>query len=236
MADDLECPAPAGSPDWGSLYLYRGSEVVDARPVFTGDVFFNAEVYDVGGRTEETNILVLQHPCALRSNGTDLTKKLLVVGVATNDLLVESQWKGNYRLMPLPELTPGMPDKHYVGQFTNPYLATPDSLAGARRVACMTPIGVNILLQRWVYHNSRAAISTWKYDEATSAQYEEADSIEEWCEYRAHAGIPIEAATLEATAWLNDDGGGGVPRRVLLENSQYRASIRKAMRVHSKSL
>ena len=49
MADDtLEYPGPEGNPDWAALYLYRGSDVVKARPVFTGDVFFDVEVQGVG--------------------------------------------------------------------------------------------------------------------------------------------------------------------------------------------
>lgn len=43
MVDALEFPGDRsdGKPDWDSLYLYRGSSVLEARPVFTGDVFFD---------------------------------------------------------------------------------------------------------------------------------------------------------------------------------------------------
>jgi hypothetical protein len=235
MADDaLEYPGPEGSPDWAALYLYRGSEVVRARPVFTGDVFFDVEVQGVGA-IERKDVLVIQHPCALRSNGIDLTDSFMVAEVVSSELLVQSQWRGNYRLMPLPELVRG-DQPHYAGSFTSPYLVIPDSLDLSKRVACMNPLGVNLLLQRSVYHNSRAVVPTWKFDDAVSAQYEEADGIEEWCSIREPQGISVAAATTEAATWLSDDGGGGIGRRVQLENRQYRSNIRKAMRRYVKGL
>jgi hypothetical protein len=235
MADDtLEYPGPEGSPYWAALYLYRGSEVIKARPVFTGDVFFDVEVQGVGA-IEHKNVLVIQHPCALRSNGIDLMDSLMVVEVIPGKLLAQSQWLGNYRLMPLPELVDG-DEPHHAGSFTSPYLVIPDSLDLTKRVACMNPLGVNLLLQRWVYYNSRAAVPTWKYDDAVSAQYEEADGIEEWCGIRELQGISSAAATIEAEAWLSDDGGGGIARRIQLENRQYRTNIRKAMRKYVKGL
>lgn len=234
MADSLEYPGPEGSADWAELYLYRGNEVVEARPVFTGDVFFDVEVQGVGA-VEQKNVLVIQHPCALRSNGVDLTDTLMVVEVIHDRLFKQSEWLGNYRLMPLPELTDGDPP-HFSGAFTSPYLVIPNSLDPKKRVACMSPYGVNLLLQRWVYHNSRAAILTKIYDDATSAQYVEADGIEEWCTTRQNRGISIDEATLEATGWLNDKAGSGVPRRDMLDNPQWRSNVRKAMRKFAREL
>ena len=200
----------------------------------SGDVFFDVEVQGVGA-IEHKNVLVIQHPCALRSNGIDLTESLMVAEVAPHKLLTQNDWLGNYRLMPLPELVDGI-EPHHAGSFTSPYLVIPDSLDLTKRVACMSPLGVNLLLQRWVYHNSRAAMPTWKYDEVVSAQYEEADGIEEWCSIRESRGINVTAAMIEAAAWLSDDGGGGIARRVQLENRQYRPSIRKAMLKYVKGL
>lgn len=230
----LEFPGSDVNPDWAALYLYRGPEVVSARPVFTGDVFFDVEVQGVGA-IEHKKVLVIQHPCALRSNGIDLTDSLMVAEVVPTKLMAVSQWSGNYRLMPLPELVDAG-EQHYAGSFTSPYLAIPDSLDLAKRVACMSTLGVNLLLQRWVYYNSRVVVPTRNYDEAVSAQYEEADSIEEWCSIREPHGITVAAATIEAATWLSDDGGGGIARRVQLENRQYRSNIRKAMRRYVKGL
>jgi hypothetical protein len=231
--DELEFPGSPDKPDWEGLYLYRGSEVVESRPIFTGDVFLGAEVQGIGA-IESKDIIIIQHPCALRTNGVDLAISLMVAEITPGRLYAQSEWRGSYKLMPLPEMTGT--ESHYVAAFTSIYLAIPDSLMAANRVACLSPTGVNLLLQRWVCHNSRVVVPAWKYDEVVSAQYEEAEMIEEWCEIRNSKGVNVADATAEATAWLNDDGGSGVNRRMMLENSQFRAPIRKALRKSAKAL
>jgi len=236
VADGLEYPGAEGSPDWANqLYLYQAPDVSRCRPIFTGDIFFDVEVQGVGA-IEQKNVLVIQHPCALRSNGVDLTDTLMVVEVIPYELLEQRQWLGRYRIMPLPELVGSDPEPHRAALFTSGYLVIPDSLDLGKRVACLTQLGINLLMQRWVFHNSRVVVPSWKYDEAISAQYEEADCIEEWCDIRGSQGISPEPATVEAAKWLDDDGGGGIARCRLLENPQYRSSIRKAMRKYAKEL
>ena len=235
MPDDtLEAPGPSGNPDWESLYLYRGSEVVEGRPIFTGDVFFGAEVQGVGA-IESKNIIVVQHPCALRADGINLATSLIVAEVVVDRLYSESEWQGNYKIMPLPRLT-NEENRHYVADFMSMYLAISDSLQLGRRAASMSPSGVNLLLQRFMYHNSRAVLPTWKYNEVTSGPYEEADCIEEWCAIRVPKGLTVEEASVEAAKWLDDDGGSGVTRRSLLENPQHRSSVRKAMKKYARAL
>ena len=237
MTDALECPGAEGSsPDWAAeLYLYRAGNVAEGRSIFTGDIFFDVEVQGIGA-VEQKNVLVIQHPCALRSNGVDLTDTLMVVEVVPHQLLKQSQWLGFSRVMPLPDLVDSSDEPHRAALFTSCYLVIPDSLDPVKRVACMTQFGVNLLMQRWVFHNSRVVVPTWKYNEVVSAQYEEADGIEDWCEIRASQGVRTSEATLEASSWLDDDGGGGVSRRQLLENPQYRSHVRKAMRKYAKDL
>ncbi len=228
MSDVLECPGPSDNPDWGSLYLYREAEVVELRPVFTGDVFFGVDVQGAALR-ETKDVIVIQHPCALRTDGVNLVESLLVVEVMPDQLYRPREWKGNYKLMPLPELRSGE-KSHFSARFTSPLLASAEDLNVERRVACMSPVGVNLLLQRWVYHNSRAAIHSSVYDDAVSAQFEEADAIEEWCTTRAKVGVSLGDATSEADAWLSDSSASGIPPRVQMENRQYRTTIRKTMR------
>jgi len=125
---------------------------------------------------------------------------------------------------------------HHAGLFTSLHLATPDALESATRAACLSLLGVNILLQRWVYHNSRVVVPTRRYNDVVGAQYEEADGIEEWCATRMGHGVDLSSATREADGWLSSDGGSGISRRRLLENPQYRSSIRKSMRRHAAGL
>jgi hypothetical protein len=235
MPDDtLEAPGPSGNPDWESIYLYRGSEVVEGRPIFTGDVFFGAEVQGIGA-IETKNIVVVQHPCAVRVDGINLATSLMVAEVASDKLYAEREWQGNYKIMPLPYLTnEGSP--HYSADFLSMYLAISDSLAPDKRVASMSLVGVNLLLQRFMYHNSRGVLPTWKYNEVTSGPYDEADCIEDWCAIRVPKGLAVGEASVEATKWLDDDGGSGVVRRSLLENPQHRSRVRKAMRKYAREL
>ena len=237
MTDTLECPGSgSNAPNWAQeLYLYRASDINSRRPIFTGDVFFDVEVQGVGA-IEQKNVIVIQHPCALRSNGIDLTDTLMLAEVVPHRLLQPSEWTGFARLMPLPELVTNDPQDSWAAQFTSCYLAIPDSLALDKRVACMTLPGVNLLMQRWVFHNSRVVVPTWKYDEAVNAQYEEADGIEEWCDIRTGQGIKVVEAAAEANQWLNEDITGGIKRRRLLEDPQYRSSVRKEMRKRPKEL
>lgn len=235
MSDNtLEAPGPAGNPDWDSLYLYKGTETVEGRPIFTGDVFFGAEVQGVGA-IENKDVIVVQHPCALRVGGINLATSLIVAEVIPAKLYAESEWQGNYKIMPLPFLT-GEDSPHYAAAFMEMYLAISDSLDLGKRVASMSLTGVNLLLQRFMYHNSRAVLPTWKYNEVISGPYDEADCIEEWCAIRIPKGITVGEASAEATKWFDDDGGSGVIRRTLLDNPQLRPQVRKAMRKFAREL
>lgn len=233
----MDIPGSAESPDWDSLFLYRGSEVEACRPVFTGDVYFDVEVQGVGA-IEQKSVIILQHPCALRRDGIHLVDSIMVAEVLPDKFYdAENGWQGNYKIMPLPFLSPGSEgDGHHSANFLSLFLAIPASLGSANRVASMTPLGVNILLQRWVYHNSRGLLPAHKYHEVTIGPYEEADAIEEWCQIRALKGISIESATEEANLWLDDKSDIGVRRRFHFENNQLRSTLRKKMRQAARAL
>lgn len=224
----LEYPGPDGSPDWSSLYRARGEEVSENRPIFTGDVFFGVEVQGIDGKVVK-NVAILQHPCALRTNGVDLVPQLIAVEICSSSLIPQMGWKGNYKIMPLPEVSGG-DDGHCVAKFIWPYLASAHQLDTARRVACLSQKGVNLLLQRWVFHNSRVVVPTWKYQDVTSPQFEEADLIEEWCDERVGAEIAVADAAKECHEWLRGTSGSGSTWQELLEEPQNRSAVRKSMR------
>ncbi len=105
MAHDLEYPGADGVPDWDSLYRARGDEVVRHRPVFTGDVFEKVPVQGLE-ETKTKTVIVLQHPCALRSNGVDLHSRLMVAEVRDHRVIPLESWTGHVSKMPLPDLIP----------------------------------------------------------------------------------------------------------------------------------
>ena len=133
-------------------------------------------------------IILVQHPCALRTNGVDLAKRLLAAEVKPFSRLPREGWSGNFNKMPLPELMPTVEGKKrdHAAFFDSPYLVASGDLDRANRIACLSPVGINLLLQRWVAHNSRAVIPTSDYQALTSGPYEEADLVEEW--YRGTGG------------------------------------------------
>ena len=233
MAHDLEAPGTDAAPEWASLYRARGDEIVDHRPVFTGDVFFGVTI---AGEDQPKNVMILQHPCAIRIDGITLMRKLLVAEVLPAQVLKPSKWvTGNYKELPLADLQPGGSPATYAAKFVEHELVTPEELQTGVRVACLSQRGVNLLMQRWVHHNSRVIVPTWMYQEVSAPQFEEADMIEDWCTDREDDGIDPNSATLEVDAWLSEKLAG-VPRRNRLKDEQDRAQVRRDLRDHLKTV
>ena len=223
--------------DWDDLYRARGDEVQSHRPVFTGDVYAKVEVQSI--REEKRKpVMILQHPCALRTNGVDLHARLMVAEVRTHPVIPVEDWTRHVSKMPLPELIPTVESgrRNQAAFFDEIYLVSPEALDGTSRIACLSQAGVNLVLQRWVYHNSRAIIPTWQYQEASSAAYEEADLIEEWCEERIGPDVTAQDATVEAMKWLREDVDGARTRQQRLEDPQQRSAVRREMRAALKAL
>jgi hypothetical protein len=236
MAHDLEAPCTADNIDWSRLYRARGDEVNRHRPVFTGDVFLKVEVEDADGATVEKDVIIVQHPCALRSNGVDLVPKLLAAEVRRHPVIPPEKWAEYGRIMPLPDLFPDITSgrRNQAGFFAELHLVSPKRLEN--RTAGLSQLGVNLFLQRWVRHNSRVVVPAVTYNEATSSVYDEADLIEEWCDERTSAEFTVEQATAECVAWLRDTGDTGLMRQTMLEDPQTRSTVRKQMRIALKAL
>ncbi|GAA2157290.1 hypothetical protein FHX52_4419 [Humibacillus xanthopallidus] len=236
MAHDLEAPCPEDAPAWDALYRARGDEVVESRPVLTGDVFAETNV-SVGAEVQVKTVIVLQHPCALRSNGVDLVGRLLVAEVRPHKPLPPADWRGYARMMPLPDLYPDVASRRrdQAVFFEKVHVIDPDGLG--RRDACLSPLGVNLLLQRWVHHNSRVVVPTFDFDDVTHGPYEECDLTEDWAEARESQAVDRRRAWEECHEWLRvSDQEGGPTRQSLLGDAQRRSSVRLAARKHWKSL
>jgi len=231
MTHCLEAPGTDEAPEYSSLYRARGDEVVAQRPIFTGDVFFGVPVI---GEDEPKNVVVLQHPCVIRK-GLELTPKLLVAEVRAEQVHRPSHWPRLPRQMPLAELVVDGAQTHYAGFFVDHQLVVSGSLDVNLRVAAMSQRGVNLLMQRWVHHNSRVIVPTQDYQEVTGSQYEEADIIEEWCIDRECDGISLDDADVEIDSWLTGDKSASSPR-ARLEDPQQRSAVRREARVHLREL
>jgi hypothetical protein len=204
-----------------SIYLARLDDVSEHRPAFTGDVY----------RLEDGRmVMILQHPCALRA-GVDLHPRLLVALVSPDTL--RSSWaKAPFAKMPLPKL---IEDKDYSADFVALDVMDSAILVASERVAVFTQSGVNLLMQRWVHHNTRLTVPTHTYSEVTMSPFDEADLIEEWVSDRVDAGAHARAAELECASWL-DVKVNDRKRRKLLEDRQCASTVRRDARAHRKSV
>lgn len=227
--DELERPLPKGPSGWPTLYRTRGTEVGPERPIFTGDVFALGD----GSR----HVQLLQHPCALRVDGVQLLERLLVADVASDDdeQVPQVNWKGFYRMMPLPALTgnDSVGLRHFFADFDALDVVGRADIENADRIACLSQSGVNLLVQRWLHHNSRVVVPTFRIQEVTGGPYDEADLIEEWCE---ESMSPVQTATSDALEWLRQETSDGLTRQRALAVAQNRSGIRQDMRKHLRSL
>lgn len=151
---------------------------------------------------------------------------MLVVEVEEG--VVRSKWtKQAYTEMPLPDLFGD--GKNYVAKFINVQVVDSDSLDPEIRVATLSQLGVNLLLQRWVYHNTRVAIKTSTYDDQTFGPFNEAELLEDWMgEFPAK-----EDALLEFDKWIRD---GNPSKQDKLKNTQSASGVRREMREYLKKL
>lgn len=223
-------PFKNGSVHWDSMWQYRGKSLQAPRPVFTGDVFFEVGI-DGTAEVPIAGVLVLQHPCALRSDGNELLPKILVAEVRLHpDLRSLTQWNGSFNLMPLTGLLEPRKTDSYAGFFDDLHFAEREALAPRKRVACMDKMGIALLMQRWTYHNTRVAIPTPRFKTMFGPQYAEADGIEDYNQVRSQAKVKMPEASKEATEWLDanmDDIDS--PRRSLLNDEGNHKKIVKRM-------
>ena len=233
LSKNLETPHGKGAPYWDALYRARGDEVSEARPIFTGDVFTGVQLPGSTGQEKARTVTILQHPCSMRTGGVDLAWQVLVAEVTNRKELTEQDWEGRYfNLMPLPGLRPSVTTqgRHQAANFDNLYMV-PESVLTSR-IASLSPLGVNLLLQRWVHYSSRVVVPTDDFQEQTVAFYEEADLIEEWCfelstgDRRADASGCID--------WLRVDRGGRAYQD-MLKDTQAHSTVRRAMRAEIKA-
>jgi len=229
MPRNLE-PPNDNSDDWDVLYLARGDdEVVGHRPFLTGDVFSDVTVRKPRSDPKTKDVIVIQHPCAMRPNGVDLANSLLVAEVHRFPVLPPDKWSGSGKLMPLPDLLTGVISgrKNQAAFFDDTYHVHPLDLT--ERIACLSLRGVNLLLQRWVYHSSRVIVPSFDFNSAVTPVYEQADIIEEWCEIAMGVGRTLDEANHDAHAWLREMDQGRT-REKALEDPQLRPLIRRGAR------
>lgn len=218
--DTLESPSSAEA-----LYLAASPDQVDfARPVMTGDVFAEVEIPGTAG----TGLgIVMTHPCSMRVAGGDLGDRLLMARVGASAQISLKKWAtGHFKVMPLP----GLLSRHHSAFFDDIGLVRSGALALCERVACLTPYGINLLQQRFVWFLTRFLAPTHRLGEASEAVFEEADLCAEWVAALIEAGVDRDEASRLFDDWIRGKDDSGVTRQSLLAKSQHRAGLRREMR------
>ena len=166
MPGQLECPMSGTNIDADLLYYSRGEDNSSYRPVLTGDVYENLLLPGSTGTERNRTVIILQHPCSMRTNGVDLVWHILAAEVTKHKPLTPQEWAGgNFRLMPLPDLYPEVTSgkRDQAANFVNLYTLTPTQLESATRVASLSEFGINLLLQRWVHYSARVIVPTFQF-------------------------------------------------------------------------
>ena len=217
---DLECPDAAED-----LYLAATrDEVETSRPVLTGDIFEDVVIPGTDG----TDLgIVLTHPCSMRTDGVTLAKRLLMARVSASGEIPLKKWKtGHFKVMPLSQLM----GKHFSALFVEMGMVEPAILQATNRVACLTPFGINLLQQRFVWYLTRFLVPTHRLREMSEAVFEEVDLWSEWVAAATSAGDDLTAAKIAFHDWIRSRDDSETSRQDQLRDSQRRAGVRQEMR------
>lgn len=218
----LESPASIDE-----IYLAKSpGEVENARPYLTGDIFREVQIPGV----ESTGHgIVLTHPCSMRSDGVNLADKLLMASVVESNEIPLEKWRnGYYKVMPLP----GFMDSHYSAMFDEIGLVRSELLKSTERLACLTPFGINLLQQRFIWYLTRFLAPTYRLDKATRTVLVEAELCEEWV-IAVREGVGEEQEAMRKFhEWVRSRNEMGSSFQEILDEPQRRAGVRRAMQRH----
>jgi hypothetical protein len=211
----LETPA---SPD--ELYYARRSDVAEfgKRPTFTGDVLQLAD-----GRL----VCAVQHPCAMRT-GIKRNPLILACTVAPFTDQIPDDWgTGHYKRMFFPDMNE---QGNCAVEFIQMTLISPADIDSGDRVVILSAYGVNLLLQRWTYHNNRVVIPTMTINVQSAGPFEEADLVAEAYDELVAAGESFGRAEELVEAWLTSRPHAGQSQRDRLADAQARSTVRRELR------
>jgi hypothetical protein len=118
--------------------------------------------------------------------------------------------------MPLPELAG--PGTRFVAEFDNVEVAETKVLERERRIAVLELTGLNLLMQRFVFHLTRVAVPTFEFAKATLPLFEETDLMEEWVDVAISNGVPQDDAERACHSWLRGEVDGRIRQELLRES------------------
>lgn len=222
MTDSLEAPT---SDD--ELYLARGSEVTPARPLMTGDLISDVVVPGVSGAPGL--VVIITHPCSMRADGVSLAEQLLVARVEGYQTVPFRGWQGHSKVMPLPGVLGGGGDE-VAARYDKIGLVLSAEVSAAKRAACLSRTGINLLQQRLIWYLTRFVVPTYRLNEVSASILEEADLQEEWVMQMVEVGEDMDVASTRFHDWIRDTDSTGETRQAQLSDPQRVATIRRDLR------
>jgi len=198
----------------------------ELRPLMTGDVL---------ERSDGNLVALVQHPCAIRSDGVTLLDRLLVCEVVPLDSDLRTSWKNEpYYRMALTQFAPVVQI-----DFRKPVVLRSEEVTALRRVAVMEREGINLLMQRWVHHNTRVIVKTVSYDEMCIGPYAEVDLIAEALAELVPGGIDATEALSVVDKFLSaplSDADRRDTWRNRLKKPDQRGPAQRALDAHLRDL
>ncbi len=215
--------------DPSELYLARGDEVSDRRPVFTGDVFENVTI---PGIQENGMAVVVAHPCSMRGKHGSFRDRVLVAHVVESKKIGKDVWENGYfDLTPFPDLYEG---KFHVGHFDSMGSVCWQALTTGR-LACLSPFGLNLLEQRLIWHVARIEVPISKIEQAFAHLFEETELLHEWNDTLCESGISVEDATKYFEEFIRSNHDDGFTLQDMLKIPERRPEVRRACRSTAKT-
>jgi hypothetical protein len=211
------------------LYVARGDDVNELRPIFSGDVFADVAIAGIQGHGMA---VLVAHPCSIRGANAQLRDHMMAAAVLESaENVGPGAWRrGRYDQTPLPGLLgAGL----YIGHFDQMGVALTQDLQASRRLACLSVFGVNLMQQRLIMNLTRFEVPTSKLLEAFAHTFEEADILEDWNDVVCAAGISQADSAALFEAYVTRDLGGGRTLQSDLRDSQWRSAVRRACRAEA---
>lgn len=227
--------SPESSKD---IYLEEASLY---RPIVTGDIFTGLRV--PGCLDADANhglSMIIAHPSVMRQ-GAQLEERARAAPVAPRNGLRRSQWSpGYYDVYPLPVLTEIAGDNGFDIANRGWCAVLQDSapietklLDVRQRVACLSPLGIEILLQRMVHSDTRVPVKAELIGQVFAPKLEEIELLETWCEELVsqsseHLQRDLEEAARDFEGFLSTTSEYSEMRiRDMMESSSQRAGARR---------
>jgi hypothetical protein len=235
--DDVLADGLAAPTDAAQIYLEEASPY---RPIATGDIFRGAPLPSApAGDVAHDLTMLVAHPSAMRK-GAALEPMARAATVAPINNLSKRKWPpGHFNVFPLPLLS----DVAKANGFEVPArgwgalleLAAPvetEALNVETRVACLSPEGITLLLQRLVHADTRVAVKPCLITKLFAPKLEEIELLESWnidlVPVAVAGGVPLRAALANAASDFDIEMNTGSPSpRQLLEGRTNAAEARR---------